>query len=101
MLKDMIVKALCLADQRVNRRAYRNHLAVAQFACQETLLHLTEGSAALKLAAEAHQELRKAIDNLKSEWVKYAAFLNGWSVARWGKKLFAIKVYEVNEALAV
>ncbi len=100
MLNEMIVKALCLIDQRVNRGAYRNQLAVAQFAYQETLLHLTEGSEELKLAPEGRQELRKAIEDLKSEWVKYAAVLNGWSVARWGKKLFAVKVYEVNEALA-
>ena len=63
MLNEMIVKAFCLVDQRVNRRAYRYHPAVAQLAYQETLLHLTEGSAALKLAPEAHQELRKAIEN--------------------------------------
>lgn len=101
MLNEMIVKSLCLVDERVKRSMYRNQLAVAQFAYQETLLHLTQGSAALKLAPEAHQELRKAIEDLKSEWTKYAAVLNGWSVARWGKKLFAVKVYEVNEALAV
>ena len=101
MLNEMIVKSLCLVDQRVKRSMYRNQLAVAQFAYQETLLHLTQGSAALKLAPEAREELRKAIEDLKAEWVKYAAVLNGWSVARWGKKLFAVKVYEVNEALAV
>lgn len=99
MLNEMIAKALCLTDQRVKRTEYRNQLAVAQFTFQETLQQLTEGSAALELTAETRPELQNAVAFQRKAWVDYAAALNGWSGARWGSDLFAMKVYEVNASL--
>ncbi len=98
MLNEMIAKALCLTDQRIQRSHFTNQLAIARVAFHSTFDQLTEGSKGLSLARETRPRIRASIERLKADWVSYAAALTGWSGARWGKDLFAMKVYEVSEA---
>ncbi|MBU1212769.1 MAG: type IV pili methyl-accepting chemotaxis transducer N-terminal domain-containing protein [Alphaproteobacteria bacterium] len=98
MLAEMLAKALCFIDLKVDKKVHRNQMSVAQYVFHSTLEHLNEGSAGLELAAEKHPELKKAIEDIKLAWVNYAEPLNSWTGGRWGKEQFAIKVYEVDEA---
>lgn len=98
MLSEMLAKALCFIDLKVDKKVHRNQMSVAQYVFHSTIEHLVEGSAGLEIAAESHPDLKKAVEDIKLAWVSYAEPLNSWTGGRWGKAQFAIKVYEVDEA---
>lgn len=99
MLNQMMAKALCYVDLRVERKTYRNQLAVSQFAFKQTLAQLKDGNPALGILPENNDTLRTAIDAMGKDQLTISSAITGWSSARWGRKLFAAKVYEVNEEL--
>lgn len=97
MLGEMMAKGLCFIDLRVDKKLHRNQMSVAQYVFHSTLENLVQGSAGLQIAPETDPELKKAVEDIKLAWVKYAEPLNSWTGGRWGKKQFALKVYEVDE----
>lgn len=97
MLADMMAKGLCLIDLRVDKKFHRNQMSVAQYVFHSTLENLKEGNEGLDLPAESRPELIKTLEAIKLAWVKYAEPLNSWTGGRWGKKQFALKVYEVDD----
>lgn len=98
MLNEMMAKSICYTDMRVDRKKHRNQLAASQYVFAQTLEGLIEGSPALNLQPEKRKELIEAIARLKAAWIDYTSAITSWSNARWGRKLFATKAYEVNEA---
>lgn len=92
-----MAKGLCFIDLKVDKKLHRNQMSVAQYVFHSTLDNLLDGSSGLDLPAETHPELKKAVEEIKLAWVKYAEPLNSWTGGRWGKKQFALKVYEVDE----
>ncbi|MEQ8823225.1 MAG: type IV pili methyl-accepting chemotaxis transducer N-terminal domain-containing protein [Filomicrobium sp.] len=100
MLAEMMAKGLCLIDLRVNKKLHRNQMSAAQFVFHSTLDNLRDGNEALSIAPETVAERKQTIDGLKAAWVNYAEPLNSWTGGRWGKKQFALKVYEVSEDYA-
>lgn len=100
MLAEMMAKGLCLIDLRVNKKLHRNQMSAAQFVFHSTLDNLRDGNEALSIAPETVVERKQTIDGLKAAWVNYAEPLNSWTGGRWGKKQFALKVYEVSEDYA-
>ncbi|MBU2583520.1 MAG: type IV pili methyl-accepting chemotaxis transducer N-terminal domain-containing protein [Alphaproteobacteria bacterium] len=97
MLGEMMAKGLCFIDLKVEKKLHRNQMSVAQYVFHSTLDNLVEGSPGLELPPEQRPELKNAIEEIKLAWVKYAEPLNSWTGGRWGKKQFALKVYEVDE----
>lgn len=97
MLNEMMAKSICYTDMRVDRKKHRNQLALAQFVFKETLQNLISGNEALQIQPETDFKLRSAIGKLQGAWLNYTSTITSWSNARWGRKLFALKAYEVNE----
>ena len=97
MLADMMAKGLCFIDLRVEKKLHRNQMSVAQYVFHSTLESLKVGNPGLDLPAEQNPELIETLDQIKLDWVKYSEPLNSWTGGRWGKKQFALKVYEVDE----
>ncbi len=100
MLNELMAKSLCYVEAKVTRSQFRNQLASAQFVFQEALEHLIDGSPELGLAPEGNANLRALIDRMQAYWVTYSSAITGWSAARWGRELFARKVFDTNKVLA-
>lgn len=96
MLGEMMAKALCFTDLRLERKKHSNQLSASKFVFESNLINLTDGSEMLGLPPENRPKLISAINELKASWVDNATAINGWFGARWGKKLFAAKAYQVN-----